>query len=1238
MSNIRVAFDRYLELQSAKRHAGMLRWCLDSIVLDSTAMDTQKQKSMLLPINPKLSYSSNFIGRRIFALWKRRFSIASCKYYNSNYDIMIRRDTSWDEIIGIADQKLATFSSSHDHTKTSKTKYDFAVKVRTLFDWFYSYNLYGYCYKTLLLIPNPKFCWFTQAHVRKLLHVIDEHGSSDEIFELYKSFPSLQSVSVLTVIKNLRNDSILGPLIVMLESNNAETSLEVLDKLLCNPESKSEPGTFMITIVLSNVLQKFCTDDQKGVLIKRIIQSDLPKAFYSGLIVHTMYDYTLKSNGVSGALNWMKCIVNSPGVTYKDKDRLIFFALKHGNKNIIYSIKLWSDMFPEVSLNYESIPSEILIMKNRWLFCQTLDFSQLDDASLDEDELSRLVSILIYGHTLWGSKEEALRLYFYKESHILKLETSDKIGKLKCLVRLERYSQALGFLDDCVKEDPVFMSTESYDSMFLSLAKMRKWDRLKDQFDFLYNQEQITTIKEYSVLFMSLASRGATKHILDLWDTFTKRGYKPNEMILSSIIFGFIRTKSYSKALQWFSAYSYYHVPLGLKSYGLMLNALASTNDFVSCFRLLDEMSAKNLKLTSLQMRPLLKCCALLGDFKGVTKILKKYFRMFDIVVTNSDLRWINWSHYNGNRFGTVIQDYYRRLKMHSTIEYKDTLLALESASKCADPLKFWNLWNRLDKIHGVMKIDAYIIYMNCYIRCFGLSDIEHELDQIQEVAKCKCLPIKIFNEMIFSCIRKGLPEYTSYILKIALDRGCKPSSKTYSLLLQSNCSSYEYSEKHIDETLQLLNEVLLNRRKDKLGKLDRDLTPMSFKLVIMHVLKFKGVVTARKYFELYVENSKNYLLDDIHILNIELMLLGEEGRWEEFSGCYDRYIALLKNKLKYARLHSNSTIYGSRIKRFGYPPCSSINEVPMRTSHSPSLRISSFLKKAIFTVWPYRLRQLEYMEQLDDVNSDIKSLYNDGFIFSNDNLNETALLMSKHYDLIGDAVLFINDYLLPYHLKKIQHGRSKMKYRLEKIPYKKSPSIYIKEDVFFQIMDNFDSALSTRLTPAQKDALLDSVTFSDSINILQSLRKVISSRKRMNMLTKFSNKIRGRFYNIRHHTLIGWKRYDTKSFMLNILDRRIKYRSKESYLKERRKEIIRNLIKENDTSKRSLLLSKKEKIREELRDLNRKRKSILNDIRKENSGSRKYNVGNFNLYKLSPTPTDIVNPVKKTTTEESKS
>lgn len=1228
MSNIRIAFDRYLELQSAKRHAEMLRWCLDDVLPNYTASRIQK-KSMLLPMNLKLSCKLSNIGVRNFGLWKRKFSVVSCQYFNSNYDVLVKRDTNRDQIVKIANQKLMNFTSMLKNNDNTKEHYDLSDLIMNMFEWFYSYGLFEHCYKVLSIIPKPRFRWFTHTDTKKVLYVIDNFGTQTDVVELFRAFPSSKSVKDLVVVTNLRKNEFLNILIGMLEDCKADNILKSFTNILRLSNSRTDSGTFMITLVLSYIIKNFCTKDQARALVKRVTQSDLPKAFYSGPLICVMYDFILEDEGLEEAIKWMKRIVNSHGVTYTDKGWIVFSALKHGDKRPLYSFLLWASLFKDVSLNYETVPSELLILKSRWLFSHKFDFSQLDNLRVSENEISRLVSILIYGHTLWGSKEEALKFYSYKESHILKLETSDRIGKLKCLAHLKRYSEVLEFLDGCIGEDANVMSSASYDVVFLSLAKLKKWNKLKDQFDSLYKKEQITTLREYSVMFMSLASRGATKYILNLWDTFTKRGYTPNETILASIIFGFIKTKSYTKALQWFSAYSYYHVPLGLKSYGLMLNALASTNDFASCFRLLDEMSSRNLKLTSLQMKPLLKQCALLGDTKGVIKVLKEYYPMFDIVITNNDMRWINWSHYYGNRFGTVIQNYYRRLKMHSAIDYKDTVLALESASKYSDPLKFWSLWKKLERNHEIMGIDAYIIYMNCYVRRFGLFNIDNELDKIQEVVRYKHFPIKIFNEMIFSSIRKGRPEYTPYILKMALNRGCIPSSKTYSLLLQSNCSSYRYSEGHIEETIQLLNEVLLNRRKDKLGKLNRDLNPMSFKLVMMHILKFKGVVTARKYFELYVESSKNYLLDNIHILNIELMLLGEEGRWEEFSGCYDRYILLLKSKMKYARFRSSSTTYSTRVKQFGYPLASSVNEFPIRISHSPSLRIPSSIKKAMFTVWPYRLRQLEYMEQLDDVNSNIKLLYKNGFMLSNNNLNDTALLMSKHYELIGDTVLFINRYLLPKHLKEIQYNYSKMRYRLGKFSRQRTPSIYIKKDVFFQIMDNFDNALSARLTPAQKDDLLDSVTFSGSFNILQSLRKVIASRNRLVLLSKFTRKIRERFYNIRHHSLINWKRYDAKLFVLNMLNKRIRYRSKEYYLRERRKEIIKDLTNENDAETRSQLSLKKDKVRKEFLELNRKKRSVLNSIREENSGLKKYNVGDFNLYKFSATRTSI-DPTEK--------
>ncbi|VEU21962.1 DEKNAAC102979 [Brettanomyces naardenensis] len=1244
MSNIKVAFDRYVEFQSTQRRALMLRWCLGFGSNEIARVDLLGRKSMLIPVAADFSLRKLVNIKRNLWLWKKDFSTTTSRYFDNNFDIIVNRDLNPNEIILMADEKLLKLRGMlerHPDGREGKDDTETLEKeIRDTFKWLFGNKLYGICFDLLKLITKSHYSSFQFIDFRNLVVVIDKYGSVDDLFDMFEAFAANPTVSQLPLLSHLNANPLVSGLVNLYRSHNQEEIILILDSII-----SSYPERIQGNFGFNSILTKICSCQLSGShddrfanqLIEKLMQSSIPKSQYDYDLVRQIYRKTLASKNLDAAVLLMRTIVNDESVSYQRKQSLVFAAIKHSEKEPLNACYLWALLFPAVEFNYETTPDELLILKHRWIFGKELPLNLADDKIIASDEvvLSRIISLLIYGHSRWGSRDFVRKLYAYKESLGLSVEISDEIGLLRSLVHLKKYDEALDLISKCSKEDERFVSPESYDSIFLCLAKSEKWDELKDKFDFLFEKEQITTMKQYSVMFMVLASRGATKYVLDLWDTFLKRGFKPDDMILCSIIFSFIKTKSYAKALQWFSAYSYYKVPLSSKSYGMMLNGLASTHDFQSCFKMLDELAQKNITLNSYQMEPFLRQCALLGDHKSIELILSKYYPTFGIPVTPRDSRWILRAHYYGNRFGVVVETYERQLVREDKVAYQDTLLALEAASKYTNVSKFYQLWDRCLKMHAdQMTVEAYIIYMGVNVRIHGLYGCEQILDEVQQRFKLKYLPVRIFNEMIFSSIRMGRPWYAPTIVKMSLMRGVVPSSKTYSLLLQSNTSLYQYSEEHIDETIQLLNEILLNRKKDKLGKFDKDLNPMSFKLVIMHIIRFKGVEEARKYFELYVENSKNYLLDNIHILQTELLLLGEEGRWEEFGGCYDRYLSLVKAKLQYARMKNDEELYDNiesdRISSF-YDHVSpvSVNESSIKFSRMPSVGIPSSLKKALFTVWPYRLKQLADTEQLDEVMSIVGRLFKEGFILSNKNLNETALLLSGSEDLIPETVAFINKYILPGHILHRRLALTKMKYRMSEIPHIHEPEIRFINDIYFGIMRNIDGILSARLNVAQKETLLDSIMISDTKTVMKNLRSIIRSQSFIDRVYTMTRKKAGKFYRRKHHIRRMRRVQKERLMKFDKIDEMMNYRKRWLALKERKQSLLVKIDNTTDSSERLTFLHEMADVKKGFEQLRADRKVALETLRQQQRDRKKiddervYKIGRINIFKLQPKVSD---------------
>ncbi|ODV87336.1 hypothetical protein CANARDRAFT_194938, partial [[Candida] arabinofermentans NRRL YB-2248] len=526
------------------------------------------------------------------------------------------------------------------------------------------------------------------------------------------------------------------------------------------------------------------------------------------------------------------------------------------------------------------------------------------------------------------------------------------------------------------------------------------------------------TLSQYTAVFKALSVRGATDQITDLWDTFLKREFLPNDLILCYIIQSYIASKSYADALGWFAAFSHYNIPLNSMSYGLMLTALSGSNDIRLCFGLLDELDGLgNIKLEKKDLNQFLGRIALLGDYKSIELIISKYYTSFGIERTIEDMTWILKAHYHANRHGTVVH-LVEKFVEEGTDTYELNRLALESSVKFNNLSCFKVTWRRLiERFPDQMEIRTFIPFMVAQVRQGQFSSIPERLDQIQK--RFGKLPSIIFNQMIYEAIRLKQTRTAMKILGESLKRGVQPSPKTYSLMMKASLRDTGKVNDNLEITTQLLDDVLVKRKEDGFGKLDHDIHAASFKQVIANILKHEQVSQARKYFELYIQHSKDNLLDNIHILSAELMVLGAEQRWNEFEQCFARYVDLIRAKMDVARMKSTHEpkrkVSQVRFDTSLPPPSSQFLDEPnIKYNIKPNSKTPAYLNGALHSVWPYRLQQLSETDRLDEVMTMVQQLRDDGLVLSHSNYNTTALVLSRDPSQLRASIQFMDKYMLP--------------------------------------------------------------------------------------------------------------------------------------------------------------------------------------------------------------------------------
>lgn len=171
--------------------------------------------------------------------------------------------------------------------------------------------------------------------------------------------------------------------------------------------------------------------------------------------------------------------------------------------------------------------------------------------------------------------------------------------------------------------------------------------------------------------------------------------------------------------------------------------------------------------------------------------------------------------------------------------------------------------------------------------------------------------------------------------------------------------------------------------------------------------------------------------------------------------------------------------------------------------------------------------------------------------------------------------------------------------------------------------MKNLDNILSARLTPLQKNSLLDSIMMSDTATIMKNLRSIADNSDKIQNICRGSNKKSRKFYQERHHSTKMRREFKIRLEKCDKVNKMINYRKRWLELHNKRGNIMANLKKETDENSRYHLLHEKAEIRQQFKALRNERRDAFRAFKEEKLRLRKddeakiYKVGDANLYRI---------------------
>ncbi|OUM51069.1 hypothetical protein BVG19_g150 [[Candida] boidinii] len=1160
--SLKVAFEKYIELQSSHRRQLMLSWCLEMSTMYYKAFIL---KSSLLPLpsnrittnrtsKPTSLKSSNVVFSYL-SHFKRDLSNSKSLYFHNNIELLVNESSA--SKIGDKEKLQSKVEEFFDILQKeskkdavnyfSQSNHYLSLKRTYLFNRALESKFYSLAHKLLLFdyINDPATNFnIPNSDIKDIIKLIDTEGSIKELssflqykmlsgdlegldnilenaltsFEIILSsndFSQLKSIMQLTdLIRQTKTKKITHNILSSLLS-----SVDELHKLQYENSLSAESNS-IITLLLTYSLSKSLSHIyNKTGLIKNRDHNQETINLIDGIVTKIKENVSIHNfddihpqyiASVYQCLRIFK-LKNDSNICKEYMSRQSFEnqlssinCILNRSYSKFESFILWFDCyyFPNKSKIdimdtpvEESVHCKSLVKNKVFSINYSLD-SVRNVFKLDE-MCSDALSVLLYGSVRNSRYIE--KIYQYKSTHKeLTVMKHDRVNLVKNLTNLKQFKDIFKYVEIDPKN---FINDKTYEHVLMTFSKTDNWSQLRQLFNRLYSKGELPGKSHYTVLFYALASRGETSKVLEFWDQYLKRGFPPDSKILTLIIKSFVVTKSYSNALQWFESFTHYDVPMEKQSYELLLETLSGAGNIQALFKLLDELKLRDYQeFDKNSFNGCLKRCAEHGYIQTVDKLITHYVTdVFKIDMHETSDYWRILTLYYTNRYSQIVDLYFFIKQSSGLVNQNVYSLVLNSASRLPDTEKYFLIWEDYLLLRKQTSIphdaSCFSTYLQVYYKINGTDNLTETIDKLTNDYSFE-LTTNNINDLLFSTMMNKSPSDAVTILEISSEKSISLNSKTFSLLTQALLSEKTnfLSSTNIKLANKIATKYLLSKDNTRKGLSfrHRDFDPFALKLLVKENLRHNSAAKARHLFQSFVDSSKNYIYDNPVVLSTELMILSFEKRWRDFESAFERYLSILKDE--YDMLEST---YKSSFSPTTHleSVASPISNIAISNPTNPSSsKIPASIKNGLFDVWEFRLKQLEDTNRLHEVLPMLQQLQKEGFIFSNKNINDTAIYMSKDPKLIKQCVEFTDSVLLPGRKSEKILRRHELIGNLPEtssVPYSE---IRLTTKAYIEIIGNIQKNLLNEYGKKRLSLLANSYANTNHPSILKNLSHFISN------------------------------------------------------------------------------------------------------------------------------------------------
>ncbi|QLG72889.1 hypothetical protein HG535_0D05980 [Zygotorulaspora mrakii] len=658
---------------------------------------------------------------------------------------------------------------------------------------------------------------------------------------------------------------------------------------------------------------------------------------------------------------------------------------------------------------------------------------------------SQFATTLMYLFAYDGNTPLVETMWSFKVEKGLPIVASDLTTILKSYCYFQKYSLVQQTYD---KYPEAHNDQSQFDYLLVAYANSANWQGLQDQFNALFGVGELPNIKHYGIVMYSMARIGELESVDKLYTQLLRREMIPNYPVLQSLLLAHYKTGDLNSCFAQFELFGKYSVVPSTATYTIMFKVYRGLSDLDGSLRLLKRMTENDRNtITEQHFAIPIHLCSRFTNIAVAQELFTVMLNHYDIEPTGVSIAALMDVYIESGmpqealklfkRYGNLkpvehrlISVYNKAIKAFINMNDRrncEIVLNEVVARKITTDAEFYNMTIR------------YLVEMK---RDFETA--EQTLEHLMKHPKVK-VNASHFETIMSAYDKISHRDGVLTLYKKMVENKIAVNSKILHLLIKSTFKVQMQTKGDLQQAIDLLNRVMESAANHSLDITYWRLHPSVMSWPVRIVAKFyspmKALELLNRYNELFYPKEESWSNNRFSIMRSLLVLSAETEHWEDFDNIFQKYVSRIS---QYQRLGSSSVR----------------NE-----------KLCTLFVGILF----YKIRHLAAMQNITALPPLLVELEEKRFVIDNNSWNEAIQVMFEDSRTIDAALKIVNEKLIHGYnlihkyrlLKKLAETSATMEQKpwllqqKKQAPHSFEPTLYLKSDVYVQIMESMDRYLN---------------------------------------------------------------------------------------------------------------------------------------------------------------------------------